>query len=181
MIVIEKEKAAFFTGPRPQNLYGSKNPYEERNKRLLLVVRGVIIEYIEELGIDTFITGMALGIDLWLARIVLKLKEDEKYKHIRLIGAIPCLNQPARWEDWEKAEWEKVYRLCDAVIYVTHSNYTKDCMFKRNRWMVDHALYGIGVYSERARGTKHCLRYAREQRRKVTVVNAHTLEVVNYE
>lgn len=109
----------FFTGPRPRNLpSGNYDPYQKANKRMLLALRSVIIDHIENKDIDTFITGMALGIDLWAARIVLKLKEEEKYNHIKLIGAIPVTNQSKVWEKDGREEWDKVFNQLDRYYEV---------------------------------------------------------------
>jgi uncharacterized phage-like protein YoqJ len=76
-----------FTGHRPNKLHGY-DPASEGNSKMLWKLRDLIIDHIENKQVDTFITGMALGIDMWAARIVLKLKE--KHPHIKLVAAVPC-------------------------------------------------------------------------------------------
>ena len=52
------------------------------------VMRDQIVALIENEGVTHFITGMALGVDMYAAEIVLDLKS--KYPHITLESAIPC-------------------------------------------------------------------------------------------
>lgn len=110
----DKSKVCFFSGPRPKNLPSeSYEPYQTANKRMLLALRDLIIDHIENKGIEVFITGMALGIDLWASRIVLKLKEQDKYSHVKLVGAIPIPNQSKIWKREGKEEWELVFNQLD--------------------------------------------------------------------
>lgn len=60
-----------FTGHRPSKLKGY-NPQD--NKELLWRIHNTIVDLIENRGADTFINGLALGIDIWSAKIVIKLK-----------------------------------------------------------------------------------------------------------
>ena len=46
-----------------------------------------IVKLIENKGVTHFISGMALGVDIYAAEIVLNLKT--KYPHITLESAIP--------------------------------------------------------------------------------------------
>ena len=94
---------ACFTGHRPNKLKG----YEAKdNKELLWRLHAEIVRHIEEHNVDTFINGLALGIDQWSAKIVLKL--TEKSPHIKLISAIPCRNHPSKWNKESKDLWQEV-------------------------------------------------------------------------
>lgn len=175
-----KETTCFFAGPRPKNLPSeSYDPYVTSNKRILLALREVIIDHIENKGIDTFITGMALGIDLWAARIVMKLKEDERYSHVKLISAIPCIGQSDSWPKKSRDEWQRVYDASFEAIYVSNRSYFDKCMQIRNEWMVDHACCGIAVFSGSQGGTFNCLKYAVEQGLgdRVTIISPSSLAV----
>lgn len=80
------QKTICFTGHIPQKLFGY-NPYASGNLELLLTLRKVIEEKIEN-GTTTFITGMALGINMWAARIVLTLKKIEPVHPIDCIRTL---------------------------------------------------------------------------------------------
>lgn len=71
-------KTACFTGHRPNKLNGY-NPKD--NSEMLFKLRDIVVDHIENKEVDTFISGMALGVDMWASKIVLKLKET--YPHIK--------------------------------------------------------------------------------------------------
>jgi len=157
-----------FTGHRPDKLGG----YEpSKNSKLLWELQRVILDHIENKAVETFINGCALGIDLWAARIVIKLKE--KYPHIKLISALPCRNHPNRWSQSSKDEWQYVVDNSDEVVLVTDEEYKPYMMQVRNIWMVDKSDFVIGVYDGTSGGTKNCLDYARKRIKEenITVIN----------
>lgn len=151
-----------FTGHRPNKLKGY-NPKD--NKELLWFLHDIIVDCVENYAVDTFITGMALGIDTWAARIVLKLKE--KYPHIKLVAAVPCDKQWAKWSAGNKAEWEDIISKADTVHYVTKTEYTAHCMQLRNEWMVDQSDYVIAVWDGSSGGTGNCVRYAESKHKEI--------------
>lgn len=169
------ENTCCFTGHRPNKLYGY-SPSIEGNKKLLWKLREIIIEHIEKNKVDTFITGMALGIDMWAARIVLKLKE--KYPYIRLVAAIPCKNQSNKWIQESKQEWNYIIEKCDKVHFVSDEEYTAWCMQKRNEWMVDNSKYVIAVWDGSKGGTGNCIKYAEKQNKLITTLNPSIYEVI---
>jgi uncharacterized phage-like protein YoqJ len=168
------QKSCCFTGHRPNKLYGY-DPKSEGNQKLLWKLRDVIIEHIEVHNIDTFITGMALGIDMWAARIVLKLKET--YPHIKLIAAVPCKNQHNKWNEQSKKEWQILINKCDSVHYVSNEEYTAWCMNKRNEWMVHNSNYVIAVWDGTKGGTGNCVNYALRLNKQITMLNPQTYDV----
>ena len=169
---INIETTLCFTGHRPSKLKGY-NPND--NKDLLFHLRDIIEYHIENHNIDTFITGMALGIDQWAAKIVLKLKL--KYPHIKLVAAIPCANHSSKWNNDSKLEWKYIADNCDYVHYVSDELYTHWCMNKRNEWMVDNSSYVIAVHDGTEGGTNNCKQYAIKSNKNVVTVHPKTLEV----
>lgn len=160
-------KTACFTGHRPNKLGGYK-PSE--NKELLWRLREVIIDHIENKGVSVFITGMALGIDTWAARIVIKLKET-LYPHLHLVAAIPCKGQESRWLKESQEEYEWILDRCDDVYYVSNEPYTYSCMQDRNEYMVDNSDYVIAVWNMTAGGTANCVGYAVEKDKEIFYIN----------
>lgn len=57
------EKALCFTGHRPNKLF-SYDYRTEGNRKMLLKLRAIIERFVTKKGINTFISGMALGIDM---------------------------------------------------------------------------------------------------------------------
>lgn len=75
-------KTCAFTGHRPQSLPFGFDESDKRCTSLKSVMRDQIVALIENEGVTHFITGMALGVDMYAAEIVLDLKS--KYPHITL-------------------------------------------------------------------------------------------------
>lgn len=169
------EYTCCFTGHRPNKLYGY-DPYAEGNTKLLFQLRDIIVEHIEVHNVDTFITGMALGIDTWAARIVLKLKE--KYPDLKLVAAVPCKNHSGKWIKKSQEEWQMIIDKCDTVHYVSDAEYTAWCMQDRNEWMVDNSQFVIAVWDGTKGGTGNCVNYAKKQNKQITSLHPKTLEVV---
>lgn len=165
-------KTVCFTGHRPNKLNG----YDPRdNKELLYKLRDVIVFHIEKRGVTDFISGMALGIDIWSAKIVLKLKEA--YPDIRLICAVPCDKQWSKWNEKSRREWEKIISKADKVHYVSKEPYTAWCMQKRNEWMVDNSDFVISVWDGTSGGTANCVKYAEKKELIITQLHPKTLEL----
>jgi predicted Rossmann fold nucleotide-binding protein DprA/Smf involved in DNA uptake len=51
------------------------------------------------------------------------------------------------------------------------TSYTRDCMIKRNRYMVDRSRYVLAVWDGSNGGTGYTVRYARSQNRIVQIIN----------
>lgn len=71
-----KVKKCAFTGHRPQSLPFGFNESDERCIALKQTLRAEIIRLIEQEGVTHFISGMALGVDIYAAEIVLGLKSN---------------------------------------------------------------------------------------------------------
>lgn len=168
------EKSLCFTGHRPSKLasYDYKHP---DNLKMLRKLKALIERFIERRGIKIFITGMALGIDMWSAQIILQLKE--KYPHIKLVCAIPCANHSAKWNIEDQQLHKEICEQADYVYYVSEEPYTAWCMQKRNEWMVDNSTFIIAVWDETSGGTANCVKYANKRQRKVVQLHPHTLEI----
>ena len=94
-------KTCAFTGHRPQHLPFGMNENDERCIKLKEELKEQIINLIEAENVTHFITGMALGVDLYAAEIVLDLKASSSSIRIPLMSRgnkakIPLLNQALR-------------------------------------------------------------------------------------
>ena len=108
-------------------------------------------------GITHFYCGGALGFDTVAAVTVLNMKAC--YPALKLILAIPCPEQSARWRDADRALYESILRRADEVVTVSPS-YTNTCMMKRNRYMVDRAEVLISYVKRETGGSAATKRYA---------------------
>ena len=147
-----------FTGHRPEKLSLS----ESEVKPLLAKAIDTAIEN----GFTTFITGMAPGVDIWAAEIVL-----EKRKHnaaLHLIGAVPHPGFENKRSEYEKELYIHILQNADYTTTVS-DRYFRACYQRRNEFMVDHSNLVIAVWNGMPSGTKNTIDYAK--RRGVKVVN----------
>ena len=159
----EEEKRlhrACFTGHRPEKL-----------KRMQWLVKRdlkkEILRAIDD-GITVFISGMARGVDIWAAEIVLSLRESGK--PIKLICASPFPGFEARWErDW-KDRYNAILAAADYTVFVC-KGYSRSCFQIRNEWMVDHANRIIAVYNGESGGTKNTIDYSIRNLCPVIIIN----------
>ena len=159
-------KAVAFTGKRPQNLPWRFNEKDERCLRLKEQLRSEI-EYLIKDGYTKFITGMALGVDIFAAEAVFELKK--RYTNITLEAAIPCESQSFNWSAADRKRYDAILRKCDSTIYVGRK-YTANCMMNRNFHMVDNAELLIAVCNELSGGTGATVKYAKMKGIKVVII-----------
>ncbi len=124
---------------------------------------------VEELyarGIRNFRCGGALGFDTMAARAVIALRREKG--DVRLVLILPCTNQASRWDSRDIREYEKIRGLADEVVY-TSVEYTSECMFIRNRALVDGSSVCVSYLNSASGGTAYTVRYAKK--RGVDVIN----------
>ena len=162
-------KACAFTGHRPEKLPFGDNEKDPRCEQLKQKLFCEILRMTRE-GVTTFITGMAKGVDIWAAEIVLSLRETLPDRNIQLLAIVPYDRQALSWSIGERARYEKVLDKADKVEYISH-DYYNGCLQKRNRYMVDNATHLIAVYDEnQGGGTKYTVDYARKKGLNITII-----------
>lgn len=167
-------KSCAFTGHRPQKLPFGFFEEDERCLALKETLRTQIIRFIEEEGVTHFLSGMALGVDMYAAELVLALKET--YPQLTLEAAIPCQTQPNRWSVDMKKRYHAILNRCDKETLL-QATYTPGCMERRNRYMVDHADFLLAVWDGTSSGTGSTVRYARRQKKPITIIQPESLQV----
>lgn len=151
-------KVCSFTGHRPEKLNIAP---QEVKRRLRSEIQRAISD-----GFNCFISGMARGVDMWAAEIV--LEEKEKNKNIRLFCAVPYEGFERPWAESEKQRYERIIFNADGVKYIC-KNYSISCFQIRNCYMVNHCERLIAVYNGAAGGTKNTLYYA--SKKGVEIIN----------
>lgn len=163
-----------FIGSRPQNL---SYQFQEQHPSCVLLkelLKKEIELIITEKGITHFITGMALGVDQWAAEIVLEMKKS--YPFATLESAIPYEEQAAKWTTDQRERYYAIARQCDTETMM-QGVYTKDCMQKRNRYMVDSSQIVIAVWNGRPGNAGSTVKYAKAYNREIVYINPETLQV----
>ena len=152
-----KDKTACFTGHR-------KIAFEQQR-----YVAERLKQTIEELILDRYCyfgTGGALGFDTLAAQCVLFLKKQ--YSHIMLILVLPCVTQTSGWNKEDIAIYEEIKNQADKVVY-TSKDYSKECMFKRNRHLVDYSSVCVAYLTKTRGGTAYTVNYAKQK--NIRVIN----------
>ncbi len=155
----ERNARCCFTGRRPQHLPWGMREDDARCLRLKAEL-AARLDGLYEAGYREFICGMALGCDMYFAEAVLALRE--KHPDVRLEAAIPCGDQPERWNRAQRLRYNALLDRCDKVT-VLQIRYTPDCMMRRNRYMVDRSSLLLACTDGQPGGTLNTVVYAMEQ------------------
>ena len=140
-----------FTGHRPEKLNA---PEKVVCEALEQEIRRAIAD-----GLTVFISGMARGVDIWAAEIVLRLRDSGM--PIRLICASPYQGFEQGWStDWQK-RYNAILATADLVRFIC-PGYSRSCFQIRNEWMVNHSARVIAVYNGEKGGTRNTLEYAKK-------------------
>lgn len=112
-------------------------------------------------GFTTFITGMADGVELLFAELVIEQKE--RHPQLRLGADIPYRNRL----HVKAPMFQKCLKHCDG-IHVQQEKYSSNCFMNRNRHMVTLSSRVIAVYDGREKGdTLFTMRYAQVMKREI--------------
>lgn len=165
------EYTCCFTGHRPKKLPFKIEHDDEQFQKLKSVLSTEILRLIAQEKVTHFISGMAIGVDTICAEIILNLKSEYG---ITLECAIPCRNQNAKWNELQKATYEQILRQADIITYL-QDDYSRGCMQKRNKYMVDKSLYIIAVWNGKKSGTKNTVTYAQKKNRKIKIIDPNDI------
>ena len=150
-MMYNKDRTCCFTGHRELTLGQYQNIFHK--------TEAVIEEFIKK-GYLYFEIGGALGFDTIAALAVLKLRE--RYPDIRLFLVLPCLSQAKSWSKEDVEIYESIKHQADEIIY-TSQEYTRGCMHKRNRHLVDNSSVCICYLTKKSGGTFYTVNYAKKR------------------
>lgn len=160
----DRSQACCFSGYRPEKFdRAQENPAAARRalaRDLEAAVRKAAAD-----GYRLFVSGMSRGFDLWAAETVLRLREELP---IQLLCAVPFDGQASGWEDAWRELHTRVLLQADLVHSLAHE-YTPDCFFVRNRYMVEGCSRLICWYDGCPGGTQFTVHCAK--RRGLELVN----------
>ena len=159
----EKKPACSFTGHRAAKLPWGFNEQDPRCVQLKQQIYDAI-DAIYDSGIRHYICGMANGCDMYFGEAVLELKKVKK--DVTLEAAVPFAGQADHWKGPEKSRWQRIYQGSDYITVVSKS-YTRDCMTKRNRYMVDNCNVLLAAYNGSKGGTQNTILYAIRSKKEV--------------
>lgn len=151
-------KRCSFTGYRPQKMpFG----FNERDARCIDFKARLYatIETLIKQGYSHFISGGALGVDMYAAEAVIDLKQ--KYPWIILEMVSPFDAQASKWESEYQARHKRLFDEADITTATGHE-YTRGSMFRRNHYLVDNADVLLAAYDGQPGGTAMTCEYARQ-------------------
>lgn len=159
----EKNNICTICGPRPHKL-----PLSLKLDKLLAALEDEI-RRAYAYGYRVFLSGSAMGVDIWAGEIIYRLKEDLPFIQCHIY--MPYEGQANHWND----EWRKRYFNLHEVsdeVYCLQFDYTSDCMHKRNRVMVDKSSRVIAVHDGTQKGgTAYTIGYAKEKGIEIVTLN----------
>lgn len=161
-------KVASATGHRPDKFVFGYNESDIRCINLKKCLKRELIKLIEH-GYDHFISGMALGWDMWFAETVLELKET--YPHLILEAAIPCLNQECTWPKKSQERYNNIKEKADIVTILSKTKYSPYLMIKRDEYMVDKSDMLVACFNGSSGGTAHTFSYAIDKHVNIIHIN----------
>lgn len=157
--IVPRSKRVAFTGYRPQKMPFGFDETDERCIDFKKRLRDTIENFIWQ-GYQHFISGGAMGMDMFAAEIVLELKTQ--YPQITLEMVSPFDDQAAKWKTEYQQRHRRLFQLADMTTAIGHE-YTKSCIFARNRYLVNNADMLLAAYDGQPGGTEMTIRYARQQ------------------
>lgn len=174
-IAPDRNRTVCITGHREKNVppYGGNPLYRSLT---LSAVKLMLYRYIDmaaEQGYLNFISGLAVGTDLWAAEYIIKKRKSNK--NIRLIGAMPYLRHAERFPADYRRLLAQVEKEADVLVTVNDDpdivygspsageNRSADLYRRRNYFMVDHSSAVIAFLSSghSISGTAQTVNYAR--------------------
>ena len=145
----KRKRRLCFTGHRPEKLHSDE-------AAVCTVLSNAIDAAISD-GFRTFITGMARGVDIWAAEIVLARRAQNQ--DIRLICALPHPDFENRWSAAWQARFHAILQQADLVKTIC-PEFSMASYQIRNEWMVDHSARVIAIYNGASGGTAKTIAYA---------------------
>lgn len=169
-------KIACATGHRPDKFDFGYNETDIRCINLKKCLKRELIKLIEH-NYTHFISGMALGFDMWFAEEVLELKKT--YPNIILEAAIPCLNQEGTWPKSSRERYQYIKEKADIVTLLSKTKYSPYLMIKRDEYMVDKSDMVVACFNGSKGGTAHTFSYAIDKGVNIIHINPDK-KTINY-
>lgn len=117
-IAPDKKKTVCITGHREKSIppYGGNALYRSITISAVKLMLYRYIDMAAECGYENFISGLAVGTDLWAAEYIIKKRQSNK--NIRLIGAMPYLRHAERFPAAYRTLLAEVENEADLLVTV---------------------------------------------------------------
>ena len=160
--------ACAFTGHRPKSFPWK---YDEAAQGCILL-KEILAEQIAALadaGVTDWFSGMAQGVDLWAAELVLTLRKKNPALNLHCI--LPCEGQERKWPVQTQRRYRSILEQADSVTYASREYYD-GCLIDRNHRLVEAAGLLLAVFNgARRSGTGATVNYARKLGREIIIID----------
>ena len=171
--------ACAITGHRPSRFKFKCAEDYSLCKKIKKAMREIFQKLHDEESVRRFYVGGALGVDMWAAEEILRLKEQPGYGDIELIVALPFVGHDSKWDERSKRRMTFILRQCSQKEVIGDED-CRESYIKRNCYMVDQADYLVAVYDDERNlrsGTMQCVRYARKNNVPVVLIHPDTANI----
>ncbi len=166
---IIKNQTVAFTGNR--TLTAPKGKIIFNLERTIRQRLSTLLEECYNEGINTFISGMAIGWDLLCAEEVIKLQS--KYPEVRLIAAVPFAGQEAKYSPSDQQRYHNILNQATSIITISDSDFSNQAYHDRNDFLIANSTKLIAYHNDKPRsGTASTIRKATAQ--SIEVLNLYT-------
>ena len=83
-----------------------------------------------------------MGVDMWAAELLLRMKEQQAYQDVELCLALPFEGYNADWDDWHRKRMDFIRRYAEKVLVLGEMP-SSESYKKRNYYMVEQAGHMI--------------------------------------
>ena len=111
-------------------------------------------------GFTSLYDGGAIGFDVLAAKTVIKAKK--LFPHVKLNLILPCKDHDKKWKEPDRNEYKEILSKADYIEYVSE-RYTRDCMFRLNRRLVDSSSVCLCYLNKNKGWTAYTVVYAKNQ------------------
>lgn len=152
-------------------------PEEEENHpkciKMREKIREEILKQIED-GCDSFYTGVEMGVEMWSAEIILKLKDEH---NLTLISVLADENRADDWsEEHRERYFDYILPNSDTVVYSEYGR-TSDSIMKRDKIMLQRSDVVIAIFDSRLQEMQlsHSIQSAKTLKKKINTIDTSTL------
>lgn len=165
------------TGHRPTRFKFKYNEKDKRCQRIKKCLQEQLIRLYHQ-GVRCFWVGGAMGVDMWAAEILLRMKEQQTYQDVELCLALPFEGYDSDWDDWHRKRMDFICRYAEKVLVLGEMP-SSESYKKRNYYMVEQAGHMIAVYVIENGALLEALQKLNERERQIFL--ARTLEEEDFE
>lgn len=164
-----------FTGHRPHTM---RLPQDELSPAILALkkdMEAAIDDLILNRGVTRFISGAALGTDLWICEMVLKRMEDNPALELEI--AIPFIGQTEKWTKSNMSKFGARYddvvgRECVIQEYQPDPSFLKNKSYqRRNFYMAEKCDYLLAVWNGSWSGTGMTVKMAQKLGKNCIIID----------